>query len=101
MDKWVQLSQIGANVATILGVAGIIVAYRQLRAGQRGQREATAIGIWKDYLHLALDHPRFSLPQPYMTGAGRGTEDFTRYEWFVSSMLFACEQVLALEATDE
>lgn len=89
-----------ANVATIVGAGGLIVAYLQLRAGLQGQREATALGIWKDYLALALQHPHLAAPQPYLTGVGRDSETFARYEWFVSMMLFACEQIVALQPRD-
>lgn len=97
MGDWTTGTQIAANLATTAGVVGLALAYRQLRASREAQREATAIGIWKDYLELALSHPELSLPQPAMVLLQRGTNAYKQYEWFVSAMLFACEQVLALE----
>ena len=100
MPEWTSWIQVGANVAAILGLVGVVLAYRQLHAGLRGQREATAIGIWKDYLHLALQHPTLAAPREFLTTSSRGTEEFERYEWFVSAMLFACEQIVALSPDD-
>ena len=97
MLDWLSGSQIAANFATTAGVVGLGIAYWQLRSTRAIQREATAIGIWKDYLELALQHPKLSLPEPYMVLRNRGTEQYKQYEWFVSSLLFACEQVLSLE----
>lgn len=100
MANWMIGTQIAANVATTVGVLGLALAYWQLRASRSAQREATAIGIWKDYLELALEHPSLSLPQPAIVLLERGSERYKKYEWFVSAMLFASEQVLALKGKD-
>jgi hypothetical protein len=47
-----------------------------------------------------MENPKLAVPSKYMTGAGKGTPDFERYEWFVSIMLFACEQIVALRPND-
>lgn len=100
MPSWTVAAQFGANVATMVGVVGVFVAYRQLHAGLRGQREATALGIWKDYLQLALAHPELASPGPDILAEDTKSKDYRRYEWFVSTMLFACEQIIALELDD-
>jgi hypothetical protein len=89
-----EVSQLAANVATTVGIIGVFIAYRQFRAGAEGQRQATAIATWQNYLQLALQHPDLSLPSAHLSGAGEGSEEHSRYRWFVSTMLFAGEQVL-------
>jgi Na+-translocating ferredoxin:NAD+ oxidoreductase RnfD subunit len=100
MDVLEKLIQLLAGVATIAGVAGIWVAYGQWKSGIRGQQEATALGIFKDYLQLALAHPDLASPAPDIHTLGRRSADFRRYEWFVAVMLFACEQIVALQPKD-
>lgn len=100
MTSWTGGAQFGANIATMVGVVGVFLAYRQLHTGLLGQREATTLGIWKDYLQLALTNPDLASPEPHILVEDRRSERYRKYEWFVSTMLFACEQVIALEPDD-
>jgi hypothetical protein len=94
MSSALQWTQLFANIATIAGVVGVIVAYRQFRSGAIAQKRATAVVAWSEYLRLALQHQQFARPEPYMTGKGIGTPVFSQYRWFVAAMMFAAEQVL-------
>jgi hypothetical protein len=101
MDKLLQMTQIAANVATTIGVVGIFVAYLQFREGVKAQRQATALETWKDYLHLAIAHPELAFPDTRSEKQTVGANDLDRYKWFVSTLLFACEQVLVANPNDE
>lgn len=93
-------SQLAANIATTLGVAGVALAYVQLRAGAKAQKMTTAVVAWNDYLRLALEHPRLARPAVWLTDQGRDSADFGAYRWFVAFMFFACEQVLEAHPGD-
>jgi hypothetical protein len=95
-----EVTQIAANLATVAAAGGVWVAYRQWKSGVRSQQEATALGIWKDYVQLALAHPDLASPDASLLNGDRRSERFRRYDWFVSAMLFACEQIVALQPHD-
>ena len=101
MKGALDVTQILANVATFLGLIGVVVAYRQFRAGALAEKRTTAITAWTEYLKLALAHPDLARPLPWLTGQGIGSPQFSQYRWFVATMLFACEQVLDAHAGDE
>lgn len=96
-----------ADVATIAGVIGVAIGAWQLIAARSIQREATAVEIWNGYLRLALEFQSYAKPPDHLTthgsvyGDGEEVADFDGYEWYVSSMLFACERVLTLNKRDE
>jgi hypothetical protein len=66
------------------------------------QREATASELYGNYLTLAVEYPmlaRGHIPVP--PDDGKVDEEFERYEWFVSVMLHAFEQILDLTKGDQ
>jgi hypothetical protein len=95
-----ELAEVAANVATVIALIGIVVAYRQFRADTIAQKHTAAITAWTEYLRLALAHPDFARPQPWLTGAGISGPQFSQYRWFVATLLFACEQVLEAHPDD-
>lgn len=98
---WTDGFSIAADIATTIGVVALVPAYFQVRKSLQVQREATAIGVWKDFLSAALANPDLAAPQPYLTGAGRDSARFAKYEWFVAGMLNACEQLLVTFSKSE
>lgn len=100
MKSLLEITQIAANVATTIGVAGIFVAYWQFREGAKAQRQATALDAWRDYLQLALENPQLAFPSLQLMEGGVEAKDRDRYKWYISLMLFACEQALAANPDD-
>jgi hypothetical protein len=96
-----ELTQIVANVATLFGLIGVFIAYRQFKAGVEAQKRDTAINAWTEYLKLALQHPDLARPQAWMTGHGIDSPKFREYRWFVAIMLFASEQILEAHPGDQ
>ena len=82
------------HASTILTVTALVFAWAQLRS----QSKATATGIYQRYINLALQYPHFAEPKYEELTKHRETDYdyFKHYEWFVSSMLYACDAVLAL-----
>lgn len=79
----------------------IIVAYSQIRRAVHLQKKATAAQLWDTYLGRALQYPEFAYPKNFMeqfdfenrkfAGCRR---EFERYEWFVSTLLRATDEIL-------
>jgi hypothetical protein len=95
-----------ANLATIataiIALAALVGAFVQIKSAQQSQREATASGLYGNYLALAVEHPMMA--GGYIAIPAKGSEPdpaFERYEWFVSVMLHAFEQILELTDGDE
>lgn len=88
----------GASQITTTGAAlvALVIAYTQLRQNRRIHRESTAKAIYKEYLRIAVEHPHLAYPRSGHIESIRNTEEYVRYTWFVSYMLFACDEVLAL-----
>lgn len=81
-------TSLAADFALLLAVPGLFITYRGTQSSRAAQREAAAVGLWKEHLQLALRYPDLASGRP---------QDMERYEGFVSLLLFTCEQILALE----
>ena len=89
-----------ASVVTA-GVAAIalIVAINQICVARNTQREATAKDIYRDYLKLAFEAPRFANPTEFVSKAGGWEHEGEwnkdeRYRWFVAFMLNSCDEII-------
>jgi hypothetical protein len=83
-------------IAFIAVVIAAVLAIRQLRSSEKSQKEATAKEIFKEYLLIAFEHPAFSVMDSSVLKVKPDGLEFERYKWFVSYMLFACEEILDL-----
>lgn len=79
-------------VATVLGVYLAILGYRSAR---RDQKETTAAEHYQGYLSLAVEYPRLA-----KGGVPPSDPDYERYQWFVSVMLHASEEILLVTKND-
>jgi hypothetical protein len=83
----------GAAIAlTLATLTLVIVAICQLISASKSQREATAKGIYRDYLKLALEHPSFANPR-HFTDDLISLHQNERYRWFIAFMLNACDEI--------
>ena len=82
-------------LAALVGAAGYFQKVRKDRADAVRSREISARAAWEKYLLLAFANPKLSR-------ACYATDDeFEAYEWFVSLMLYAAEEVLCYVSLDE
>lgn len=85
-------SDIANVIVAIIAMVALAVAAKQLKA----QRENTALETYRQYVRLALEHPEFSGPALQLADFNdKKTKE--RYEWFVSYLLMAAEQILDLD----
>lgn len=96
-----ELSAYASLVTAVTAVVAVIVASIQIHVSKRESRLGVAKGIYKDYLTLAFANPKFSSPSypldaPGMKSFAHNAEELEKYEFFVSYVLFAAEEVLDL-----
>jgi hypothetical protein len=89
----------------LVGAAALIFARQQLKLNRENQRETIAKTLYREYLKIALERPKFANPGLANIDFRKRTfdgsqETFEQYEWFVSYMLHACEEVLRISDSD-
>lgn len=101
-----QLSNISNIVMGLLAVIAAAIAWYQVRVSHRDQKRTTAKEIYREYLERAFENPKLSSPShptsyyPY----NKITADdqlFEQYEWYVSYLLLAVEEILDLEESEQ
>lgn len=94
LSEWSNVSDL---VTAGVAVIALIGAIWQVLAAKKCQREATAAELYGNYLTLAVEHPLLAGGYVSIPDACEPPkEEFERYEWFVSVMLHAFEQILDL-----
>lgn len=91
-QKFGSAGQIAAAVIAGLGFCAVLLQVNELR---RNSRAATARQIYLSFMDLAFNNPQFAEPDYERIKAGDRNERL-RYESFVSYLLYACEEALAV-----
>jgi hypothetical protein len=96
------LASLSSIVTLVIAVIALYVAMGQLNSSD----SSSAKGIYKEYLALAFANPKFSaasypLGDPAIYKFEVGGEEFERYEYFVSFLLFSANEILSLDLDDE
>jgi hypothetical protein len=85
-------AQIASAVIAICALGGI---YWQVQFNFKLSRENSVHEIYRAYLQMAVQYPRLAYPESPAAIAAMTREDKARYGWFVSYLLYTCEQILA------
>ena len=93
LAEWANISTVATAVLALVALLGV---FYQVAEGRKAQREATASQLYASYLTLAVEYPRLAGAEVKK----HELEEYERYEWFVSVMLHACEQILELTQGD-
>lgn len=100
VSLWVNWLSILANIATFLGffIAGTaaIYAMKQHKESIMESRRTAAYSIYQQYLILCFDNP--DLARGFAKLDVKNDKRYEEYCWFVSSALFAFEQIIHTEA---
>jgi hypothetical protein len=95
-----QVAWASTSVAAIAAGASAVYAARGYRQGRRLALEERGHATYSAYLALAFENPQYSTVNDPKQLAGLKTRDrgeaFERYEWYVSRMLWAFEQILEI-----
>jgi hypothetical protein len=86
-EKIGSLSQV---VTTLIASIAVFLAFWQVTAARRAQREATAKSLYRDYLKLAFENPTLAIPG----SENKKLIEQDDYRWFVSILLNACDEIL-------
>jgi hypothetical protein len=81
-----------ATLAAVSAAGAFVYSVFKGAGDARRSREVSARAAWEAYLDMAFENPR-------LARAGFDGDDadaFEQYEWFVSRMLYAAEEVLIL-----
>ncbi|MFM8332100.1 MAG: hypothetical protein ACKN9T_10465 [Candidatus Methylumidiphilus sp.] len=95
------ISAYSALVTAVIALVALIIAVVQVVVSKHEARLGIAKSIYKDYLALAFANPQLSSPSypknsPRFKTFSKSTDDYERYEYFVSYLLFAAEEILDL-----
>lgn len=90
--KWSNRAQIFTAVAAWIGLPLLILW--QLPEARNNARLANAVQVYISYMNSGMQHPQFLTPtiEEYEQIKTKGVE-FSRYRWFVLTMLFAYDEV--------
>jgi hypothetical protein len=80
-------------LAVIAVVTAFIIAWAAINA-RNSQREGTAKDIYRDYLKLAFQNPKFADPEADLS-------ENKEYRWFVAFMLNSCDEIARIKSRDK
>jgi hypothetical protein len=84
-------AQIASAVVAIFALGAI---YWQVQFNFRLSRENTADEIYRAYLKMAVQYPQLAYPEDHAAISAMTREEKARYGWFVSYLLYTCEQIM-------
>jgi hypothetical protein len=96
LDDWSKIAQI---VATLISAGALVFAAMQFYEANKNHKQNNAIQIWRDYEKYSMEHVDLSLFADSGSFDFSGMQingyrnNFEKYEWYVSFMLWACEDI--------
>jgi hypothetical protein len=90
-QKYGNFAPIASAVLALAAQAGI---YLQVHANLKLSAENSAREIYRGYPQTAVQHPGLAYPESAAAIAAMVREEKARYGWFVSYLLYTCEQIL-------
>ena len=96
VKKWLDshakaIQAAGALFAMVAAIGALVGVKMQIDANARQQREQSARDIYREFLNVSINQPKYAHPN-YC--ALRGTPEEAVYEDYVEYMLYTAEQVL-------
>ncbi|MCE0493124.1 hypothetical protein [Vibrio salinus] len=85
-------------IMAVIAVIALVFTIIQLLSGRKESRRATAYAAYQEYLRLCFDNPMFAYGNQDEIVLNGKTDK--KYPWFVSQMLFAFEQILETDKSD-
>jgi len=91
-QRYGNAAQIASAVVAIFALGAI---YWQVQFNFALSRQSNAHEIYRAYLQMAVRYPQLAYPEGgQATLAAMTGEQHARYGWFVSYLLYTCEQIL-------
>ncbi|AXX59692.1 MULTISPECIES: hypothetical protein [Vibrio] len=105
-SKLLRLTQYSQLFTTGIALIAVCVAWLQIKSAESQAQQQLAKSFYQSYLELAFDNPKYA--EPKLSTLCPNIEDKeelrlceAKYEWFVSRMLYAVENILAFDLSDE
>ena len=97
-----ELSSIGTAAGAVVAGLSAAVAAGSYRQSRQLAQEQRGYNTYADYLKVAFDNPRFSTVNTAkaLADLSRDPAAYESYEWYVSRMLWAFEQVFEIVGED-
>ena len=94
------------SLAVVISSIAVLVAVYQTAVARRESRTTVAITLYKGYLDSAISNPKFALVSTDSSGESfkaiqADRDQYIRYDFYVSSLLFAAESILEIMKHDE
>lgn len=104
MPTWI--SAISDAITASVAILAVLVAIKQLKTSHEDQKITAAKELYRNYLQLAFENPRFSSPSypkdnPSFPEIKNNPIEFEQYEFYVSNFLFAAEEILRIDRSDD
>jgi len=97
---WQRFGNVAQIASAAVAIAALGAIYWQVQFNFRLARENTAHEIYRAYLQMAVQYPSLAYPESAAAVAAMKREDRARYGWFVSYLLYTCEQLLVSVPND-
>lgn len=109
-SKLLRFSQGSQIITMFITFGAVVVALCQIKSAELQAQQQLAKSLYQSYLELAFEHPEFAEPKKIMDCSQLERQkkgdvetclsQYHKYEWFVSRMLYALENILALELSE-
>ena len=86
-------------IMMIIASIALVFSIKQLLSARKDSRRATAYATYQEYLKLCFENP--TLAYGKQSEIIQNNKTTPKYPWFVSQMLFAFEQILETDKSDE
>jgi hypothetical protein len=91
---WQRFGNAAQIVSALIAICALGAIYWQVQFNFKLSRDANAHEIYRAYLQMAVQYPRLAYPEADKAVAALPREEQARYGWFVSYLLYTCEQIL-------
>ena len=92
---WQRFGNAAQIASAVIAIGALGAIYWQVQFNSRLARENSVHEIYRAYLQMAVQYPSLAYPASSTAVADMTREDKARYGWFVSYLLYTCEQILA------
>jgi hypothetical protein len=92
---WQRFGNAAQIAAAVISMCALGAIYWQVQFNSKLSRENSVHEIYRAYLQMAVQYPSLAYPASPAAVADMTREEKARYGWFVSYLLYTCEQILA------
>jgi hypothetical protein len=92
--SWQRFGNAAQIASAVIATFALGAIYWQVQFNFALSRDANVHEIYRNYLQMAVQYPRLAYPETDKAVASMNREERARYGWFVSYLLYTCEQIL-------